>query len=166
MLLKILLCFCLFQMVQSGGWIKIAFNKCVGARYNHYREFTYRGSSMFITAMKLVHRNGWIGCSPGSYTRWGCSIAGNYETNMIVTDTRNIVMYPSPTLVTLRTGGWYDLAGYYRNSPKLVFSDPGLRYLYRGQKIRIWYGEDLFNYRESNNHGFTCMDVYVYKSDC
>ena len=81
---------------------------------------------------------------------------------VFILDTRNKRIYPSPTLVSLRLGGWYDLPGYGMNSPELVFSDPGFRYLYSGQKLRIWYGEDLFDYTESDNHGFTCMDVYVY----
>jgi hypothetical protein len=81
---------------------------------------------------------------------------------LFISDTRNQRIYPSPTLISTRTGGWYDLPGYGPNSPELVFSDPGFRYLYYGQKMRIWYGEDLYNYTEGDNHGYTCMDVYVY----
>jgi hypothetical protein len=79
-----------------------------------------------------------------------------------ISDTRNQRIYPSPTLINTRTGGWYDLPGYGLYSPELVFSDPGFRYLYYGQKMRIWYGEDLHNWTEGDNHGYTCMDVYVY----
>lgn len=71
-------------------------------------------------------------------------------------------MYPHPSLVRLQRGGKYDLPGYGLYSPQLVFSDPGFHYLYYGQRMRIWYGEDLFNYTEKDNHGFTCMDVYVF----
>ena len=81
---------------------------------------------------------------------------------LFISDTRNKVIYPSPSLISLHTGGWYDLPGYSKNSPEIVFSDQGFRYLSNGQKIRIWYGEDLFGWTESDNHGFTCMDVYVY----
>jgi hypothetical protein len=82
---------------------------------------------------------------------------------LFISDTRNKRVYPSPTLISTRTGGsWYDLPGYGPNSPELVFSDPGFRYLYKGQTMRIWYGEDLHDWTEHDNHGFTCMDVYVY----
>ncbi|CAB4013674.1 Hypothetical predicted protein [Paramuricea clavata] len=164
MLFKVLLCLCLLQVMvsarQSGFWRKIASDKCVGARNNHYKEFTYTGPHTFIIAMKMVHKKGRIGCVDSAYTRWGCS--NSHPINIIVTDTRNKRIYPSPTLISTHTGGWYDLPGYEANSPELVFSDPGFRYLYKRQKMRIWYGEDLHNYTEGDNHGFTCMDVYVY----
>ncbi len=81
---------------------------------------------------------------------------------MLISDTRNKRIYPSSTLVSLRRGGWYDLPGYGLYSPELVFSDPGsprVCYLYKGQKIRIWYGEDLYKTGQDNNHGYTSMDV-------
>ena len=82
--------------------------------------------------------------------------------NLTVLDTKNHRIYPSPTLVNLHSGGWYDLPGYHENSLELVFTEPGFRYLYSGQTFRIWYGEDLHGYTEHDNHGSTCMDVYVF----
>ena len=82
---------------------------------------------------------------------------------MFVTDAENKILYPSPRLVTLGTNGWYKLPGYKIFSPELVFADFGYpNYLKKDDKLRIWYGEDLHDKSESDNHGSTCMDIYAY----
>ena len=62
--------------------------------------------------------------------------------------------------MSLRRNGWYDLPGYSWNSPELVLT--GLHHLTTGQTIRIWYGEDLYDRSEHDNHGFTCIDVHIF----
>ena len=80
---------------------------------------------------------------------------------MYVTDINNFVMYPSPVLTKpFQAGGWYRLPGYSFNSPFLVLSDVGTRFIYHGQTIVVWYGEDLYNYTEGDNHGLTCFNVF------
>ena len=81
---------------------------------------------------------------------------------MILTDSEDRVIYPAPR-VKRGVGGWYELPGYTVKSPELVLSDFGNPYyLKKGEKLKVWYGGDLFDYYESDNHGSTCMEVYVY----
>ena len=80
----------------------------------------------------------------------------------LFSDTRNKRIFPSPTFVTPVTGNWYELQGYTENSPFLTFAAPGCQWLHRGQKFRIWYGEDLAGYTEGDNRGQTCMDEEIY----
>ncbi|XP_046857262.1 uncharacterized protein LOC124450666 [Xenia sp. Carnegie-2017] len=84
--------------------------------------------------------------------------------NIIITDTRNKRIFPAPSLITPTTGNWYELPGYTENSPSITFAVPGYQWLYHGQIFRIWYGEDLANKWEDDNHGQTCMNVRVYES--
>ena len=82
---------------------------------------------------------------------------------MIITDAKNRIIYPSPRLVTVDSGGRYSLPGYTSSSPKLILTDFGNpKYLITNEKLRIWYGEDLKGGTESDNHGSTCMDIYAY----
>jgi hypothetical protein len=82
---------------------------------------------------------------------------------MYVTDVKNIVMYPSPVLVKpYQSGGWYHIPGYFANSHQLAFSDVGPRYMYSGHQMRVWYGEDLYGYTESDNHGLTCFKAEIF----
>ena len=149
----------IFYLAHAGSWMYIGYG-CVGARDNKFKEITYRRTSRFVGAIKLVRRNGHIGCHGGSWTYWGCHVHG---LNMLVTDPDNKILYPSPRLVTFRTGGWYKLPGYTPFSPELVFSDFGYpKYLKKGDKLRIWYAEDLYGYTEGDNHGSTCMYIYAY----
>ena len=114
-----------------------------------------------MTAFKLTHVRGKIGCYAGGNTNWGCN--GQHRTNMYVTDVKNIVMYPSPVLVKpYQDGGWYHMPGYFENSNQLVFSNVGTRYMYNGQQMRVWYGEDLYGYTEGDNHGYTCFHAEIY----
>ena len=40
------------------------------------------------------------------------------------------------------------------------FADPV--YINGNQRLRIWYGEDLYDHGEEDNHGKVCMDIYGY----
>ena len=31
-----------------------------------------------------------------------------------------------------------------------------------GDEMRIWYGEDLYKYTDTDNHGTSCADVYIH----
>ena len=82
---------------------------------------------------------------------------------MIVTDAKNRIIYPSPRMVTVSSSGWYKLPGYTSSSPKLILTDFGNpKYLRTNEKLRIWYGEDLKNYTESDNHGSAWIEIYAY----
>ncbi|XP_028410659.1 uncharacterized protein LOC114533347 [Dendronephthya gigantea] len=134
---------------------------CAGSKGNHFALLTNRGASGFVKAFRLTHTRGKIGCYAGARTNWGCD--SQHRTNMYATDVNNVVMYPSPVLTkSYKNGGWYHLPGYRENSPQLVFSDVGTRFIYSGQQMRVWYGEDLYGYSEHDNHGLTCFKAQLY----
>ncbi len=59
-------------------------------------------------------------------------------------------------------GKWAKIPGYNAFSPEIVqsrFSGPFN--IHRGHQYRVWYGEDLVNYTESDNGGRVCADVWV-----
>ena len=51
-----------------------------------------------------------------------------------------------------------------KHSGELVFSnfDHPL-YLHPYMELRVWFGEDLRNWSESDNQGRACVDVFVYQ---
>ena len=60
--------------------------------------------------------------------------------------------------------GKYSLAGYTTSSSVLVFcAQPVCNPLAvpANGELRLWYGEDLRGYTESDNSGETCADVYA-----
>ncbi|XP_028390700.1 uncharacterized protein LOC114515610 [Dendronephthya gigantea] len=146
--------------LSDGRWRNIG-KGCAGARDNKFASLTYKGPPGFVSAFRLTHTHGKVGCVGSAKTNWGCN--GHYRTDMYVTDVRNAVMYPSRVLTKPHHhGGWYHLPGYFENSPQLVFSDVGTRFIYRGQQMRVWYGEDLYGYTEHDNHGSTCFTAELY----
>ncbi|XP_028412463.1 uncharacterized protein LOC114535291 [Dendronephthya gigantea] len=143
----------------AAEWRTVGYG-CVGARDTKFLALRYTGQSGFVSAFRMTHTSGKLGCYQAAQSNWGCNHQG---LNMFVTDTENTIMYPSPVLTKpYKAGGWYRLPGYYHNSPQLVLSDVGTRFIYQNQAIRIWYGEDLYDYTESDNHGKTCFKAHFY----
>ncbi|XP_028402253.1 uncharacterized protein LOC114525227 [Dendronephthya gigantea] len=163
---KVFLLLCFLQLSSACGvWFDVG-HACVGTRDNSFHELTYNGPSSFVGAVKLVHTSGYVSNSAakkGSY--WG----GNTVTAlaMLITDDLNRIVYPSTRVTTVSSNGWYKLPRYTGVSPNLVFSDTGApQYFEKGNKIRIWYGEDWSGFTESDNHGKACMRVYFHLTGC
>ena len=64
----------------------------------------------------------------------------------------------------LRNGGlwyWYPFVTD-SNSKDIVFTDFARPfYLPQYEQLRIWYGEDLKNWHETDNQGRVCVNVYA-----
>lgn len=151
---------------QQGVWKKLNRTpRCIRAKGDHYSSLQYQGPSKFLAAIKFVFLNGQIRCFSSNVfnSNWGC-IKGGASLNMFFTDWKNHVIFPKSRHVTFSgKGKWYSLPGFDEISPELVMSDfANPFYLYSNLRMRIWYGEDLFDVSESDNYGKVCMDVYGY----
>ena len=132
---------------------------CFGARDDSYGKFSIHKAGK-ISAFKLAHRSGSVSCLPGADkgTNWGCShesYIGQICTH--ITDASNVVLVNN---LDSSVHGCYQLPGFDHNSPEIELSlscPIGVR---AGQEFRIWYGEDLYNKDDSDNHGKSCVDVY------
>ena len=116
--------------------------------------------------MKLEHVAGNLTCNISASNRanpWGC----NYGTKPIkakvltvITDADNEVVFPANTDVSkaFTVPGFNALMSHI-----LVFTNyEHPNYFEEGQELRVWYIEDLFNFKsESNNGGIHCINVYV-----
>ncbi len=162
---KIYVQFRLTVHLYSGIWHYVG-HVCVGARDSAFKQLVYNGPDIFVGAVKLVHTSGYVSCRTSSRnSHWGCDLAGIRSRNLAITitDSDNRVLYPSPHFVKRSATGWYEMPGYNGVSPELIFRDfceP--QYFEKGRKLRVWYGEDLTGYTESDNHGKSCMRVYFY----
>lgn len=139
---------------------------CFGTRNHHFGRF-YAPSRGRVAAVKLVHLYGYVSChaaSPANWSFWGCGGLPAGYVNMIITTSGNSILLPPNQLMQFnyQAGKWSKIPGYGPFSPHLVLS----RFLHpfwvsSGQQLRVWYGEDLVNYTESDNGGRACCDVYV-----
>ena len=143
-------------------WVKL--NKspvCFGAKGNQYGRFAYH-RNIFVSSFMFVHRSGKVTCaksSKGHYSYWGCSPNHSYLF-AVLTDQNNKILAPEASTVTTKHG-YYGLAGYTSSSSVLVFCAPKKPHcVFANSELRLWYGEDLRDYTESNNGGKTCADVY------
>ena len=145
--------------VPFSGWFKINTEEvCFGARNDSYGKFSIHKAGK-ISAFKLAHRSGSVSCQKDDKgTNRGCRdklYIGQICTH--ITDASNVVLVNN---LDSSKHGCYQLPGFDHNSSEieLNLSSPiGVR---AGQECRIWYGEDLYNKDDSDNHGKSCVDVY------
>ena len=102
-------------------------------------------------------------------TKWGCNTTTHVyhgeKLNVHITYENNTRIFPASSLV-LDELFYYELPGFNGNSPEIVFnSTPTPLSVVSGQKFRIWYGEDLSKFRDSekDNNGTSCTDVYAFR---
>ena len=155
--------FFLSSDATCSKWVKL--NKspvCFGAKGNAFGGFTIR-RNMFVSSFMLVHRSGKVSCharNSRSFSYWGCT--PNHPTLLtLLTDQKNNILAPEASSVN-RKSGVYSLAGYTSSSSALVFCAAKKPHcVLANTKLRLWYGEDLFDHYESDNGGRTCADVYA-----
>ena len=151
---------------------------CYGARNNQFGNFSLKYTG-YLTSMILKHKSGFLKCSTDTYaaSKFGCNNTGqasfNKNLNVLITNDKNEVMFPSAPRVNKFLGGkYYELPGYTGDMDTIVFvtdyvSRP--KFMKKGHKLRIWYGEDLENFVEDDNSGRHCVEIvsnilqYFYK---
>ena len=141
-------------------WVKL--NKspvCFGARGNQFGRFTTFNRNIFVSQFMFVHRTGTVTCNKSKYSYWGC-YPNHVSLAAVLTDQQNRILAPAASKVNSKHG-WYNLAGYTSSSSALVFCAPKKPHcVFANSELRLWYGEDLRGYTESDNGGKTCADVY------
>ena len=145
--------------VTCPQWVKL--NKspvCFGAKGNQYGHFTY-SRNIFVSQFMFVHRTGTVTCNKSKYSYWGC-YPNHGSLAAVLTDQQNRILAPAASKVSTKSG-WYNLAGYTSSSSALVFcASKKPHCVFANSELRLWYGEDLRGYTESDNGGKTCADVY------
>ena len=97
---------------------------------------------------------------------WGCNqhySAKDHVDVTITTSKNQLILPPSQFMKYNHQGGLLSkIPGYSSESPEIVLSFFSQPYpVLSGQQLRLWYGEDLKDYAESDNGGRVCCDVYA-----
>ena len=94
---------------------------------------------------------------------WGCtSISGEEEPKVstVVTDASNRVIFPAN--FDDKSLHFKVLGFNAKTSQILVFTNLAYpNFFNKGEELRIWYSEDLFNSTTGDNGGTHCINVYV-----
>ncbi|XP_031568965.1 uncharacterized protein LOC116303544 [Actinia tenebrosa] len=155
---------------RNGRWTQLNhFHPvCFEGQGNRFGHLIHVGKKGLIGAIKLVYRTGSIRCvaNPAYDSRWGCyhySTFMKYPLNVIITDNHNNILYPQPQYIKHTAGLWYYLPMVDdKHSNELVFTDFSQPFYIQGhQQLRIWYGEDLKNWSETDNQGRVCVNVFA-----
>ena len=139
---------------------------CFGATGNKYGSFNlpYGGD---IAAIKLLHLSGYVSCDSSKFSYWsywGCGKRPGVEdyVGVAITTSQNAIITPeSPFLKNNPQGKFSELPPYKSFSPEIILPRLSPYTATSGEELRLWYGEDLMNYRESDNGGLVCCDVYA-----
>ena len=155
-------------LFHSGQWILASPLVCFGAKGNSNGWFTTPVSGNLV-AVKLVHLFGYVSCHvyDGTFwSFWGCGENNSHGlkalVDTVITDDHNRILMPPTQLVKYHGRlKWYKIPGYNSQSPEIVLSRFSPTSVARGQRLRLWYGEDLANLSEGDNGGKVCCKVYV-----
>ena len=102
--------------------------------------------------IKLVHNFGITACQ-ADFTNWlnnwGCITATSNRIQMVLTYENNTILLPG--------AAGYSHDGRIARSSYVTFNDAVM--LVRGQKLRLWFEEDLTNINEIDNFGSISMYV-------
>ena len=157
-----------FHLVPTS-WILLNSTVCYGAKNDDYGSFQFDRNRTLV-ALRFTYLYGQIDVDENEMSiyeksNWGykrvdktCEDNG-YCFSIIVTNvSRNIIFPIFPP--NLGTNGLYDLPGYDHMDEHIVFKPEWLSMkVFQGEMFHIWFGQDLFNYREDNNRGENCIMV-------
>ncbi|XP_057316191.1 uncharacterized protein LOC130657234 [Hydractinia symbiolongicarpus] len=146
----------------KGDWFLMKRNVCFGARANEFGKFTIQNDAV-MTAIKLVHVGGpGLMCEVNTPpTKWGCDYVHPYVVEnvaAVITDDQNNLLYPS--MDDYADSGFFTVPGYNANSPYLIFNATN-HTVYKGQELRLHYGEAWNEGYLSSNSGKSCADIYA-----
>eukprot|EP00794_Sanderia_malayensis_P000260 gene260-881_t len=157
------------SLVKPGYWTGLNHGEavCFFSRYDAPGSFgsIYDG---FIGSIKLVHIYGSVTCDTvhkNYRSYWGCNRDPQNPLSVFITDSERRVLFNrtgSDPAGNVRTV-FYSSKTFSGSAKELVFNrmdDP--LYVNENSKMFIWYGEDMMNIEEYNNHGQTCVDVYAH----
>lgn len=99
-----------------------------------------------------------MSCKRGNngFSNWGCASA---KVSIALTTEGDNIVFPNGLN---RRWPWYNVNGFTSNSNELVLTNPTTgNKVEKGQTLRLWYGEDLVHYTETDNGGKSCADVYA-----
>ena len=114
----------------------------------------YMRKAGIVTALKLVHISGEVGCVSTARSKWGCSDPNIIAT--VITDDQNNVVFPEDRIYP------YKIDGFGSNSPELMLNFFIPLLVTAGQEFRVWYSEDLHGGGADNYPGPSCMKVIPY----
>ena len=136
---------------------------CFGTMDNQYGSLTIN-KEISVIMFHLIHLSGKVTCfKPKPYynSNWGCAHNRADDLHTCITDAQDQIIAPEKP-ITKETNYDYSLVGFNANSPHLnltVLSGPYK--LLNGSEIRLWYTQDLFEYKLIGNGGTACMEMYA-----
>ncbi|KAL9989592.1 hypothetical protein ACROYT_G004157 [Oculina patagonica] len=95
----------------------------------------YTTKAGLITAFKLVHISGEVGCVWNGRSKWGCT--DPYKIATLITDDQNNIVFPENGRYS------YTIPGFGSNSPELMLNFSTPLVVTADQEFRVWYSEDL-----------------------
>ena len=143
--------------LDYGAWELQAENVCYKAKGKNYGVIRFKKEGL-LKGIKLEHISGYLTCGvgvPDARSLWGCHTA----VRTLITDANNRVVFPANIDNPLHSNvPVYDA----KTSQILVFTNFAYpSFFVKGQELRIWYSEDLYDYTTHDNGGKHCIKVYA-----
>jgi len=136
---------------------------CFSSKDNKYGTFNITIPGQ-ISSFRLVHVSGGISGGSSSVGNWNGGTGKRF--GLLITDSGNKIISPPVSMLDAYYGYILTTAVSAKDDSEAVLPpiEPTFN-VTEAQEMRVWYGEDLKNSTEEDNHGTTCAHVYAnYKS--
>jgi len=138
---------------------------CIGSRNEKYGILKMPASG-FLGAMTFIHVEGELACFRDQRfaTNFGCDINKNTRDafSIFVTTSDNQIILPGNDNQLRRDHLFYEVVGASSRDAKVFTLQPDEpTFFNKGDEIRVWYGEDLWNRHDwGNGDSEVCVHVY------
>ena len=141
---------------------------CFGAKGNSYGKVNMALTG-YIESFRLFYMSGYLNCNIKNRnlnSNWGCNrlpnkVDNNFGTWITTTRDRNGVVFPGSNISTDKWK-FYHLPGFSSTTSKSITMNV-YRHIHvqKGEELRVWYGEDLFDTQDTDNGGRLCVEVWA-----
>uniref|UniRef100_A0A7M5X9N9 Uncharacterized protein n=1 Tax=Clytia hemisphaerica TaxID=252671 RepID=A0A7M5X9N9_9CNID len=131
---------------------------CYGTKGSSFASFNVPQSGR-IKYFKLIHVSGYVSCSNvNGNSTWACKVMEPSTVLTGITNTNNQIIAPPG----IHDNGKFQIQGVnHMNDRELILPAKSSIEVKKKEELRIWYTEDLVDYKEQDNIGTHCIHVLL-----
>ena len=149
---------------EGGRWVRQAQNVCFSAAERLDSDLFQSQQTGFVAGVRFHFLSGGVSCAATSpLTKFGCDTSAEFLATLVVSEAKDVVMYPSPVTEDITHFGFSDtsIRGYTmrRIDDDILTLIQPVYSVQLGETFRVMYTEVFNDASVSDNRGTSCVSV-------